>query len=91
MLAYGNATLLRSQACVDLDGLFGERLPHVLANLDRALERAKDRYYKEQDYAKFKMLFHLPGGTTGSYSRNLNRAARCPESHLHAIAATTYH
>ena len=63
---------MRSQACVDLDGLFGEHLPQVLANLDRALERAKERYYKEQDYANFKMLFHLPGGTTGSYSRNLN-------------------
>ena len=38
-------------------------------------------------YARFKMNLHFPGSTTGSYSRNLNRAARCPR--LHAIAATS--
>ena len=49
-------------------------MPHILANLDRALdtEIREDAYY-----TKFKMLMHLPGSTTGSYSRNLNKLWAC--------------
>ena len=73
--AYANESLLRRQACVDLDGVLGRaRVPHILANLDRALDTQirEDAYY-----TKFKMLVHLPGSTTGSYSRNLNKLWAC--------------
>ena len=51
----------------------------VLGHRDQATDAS---WSQPEDYVKQRFVLNLPGQTTGSYSRNLNRAAQCPRLRL---------
>jgi len=67
-----NASWLQQRNCLDVDKDFGgpKKFEKLVARLEEAVDHEK--MYIEEDYCDYKMLLHLPGGTSGSYSRNLN-------------------
>jgi len=67
-----NATWLHQSGCIDTTEVYGGKgqFKRVVWRIDEAVDQKK-RFEKE-DYARYKLLLNLPGGTSGSYSKNLN-------------------
>jgi len=67
---WSNSTALHATKCKD-----GTKYPFrgIEPGLVQRLAEAQDVSWVDPvDYARYKILAHFPGGTTGSYSRNLN-------------------
>ena len=68
-----NSTALHATKCKDSPSKYPFRGVGDLDGLIGRLSEAQDVAWVDPvDYAKYKILAHFPGGTTGSYSRNLN-------------------
>ena len=68
-----NSAYLRRHNCTL--GLFDEMRPGYLEELLGRFkngEAQEAKRFAPVDYAKYRILAHFPGGTSGSYSRNLN-------------------
>ena len=67
-----NASWLRHRGCLDVKRVFGAKgnLKNLVSRIDGAIDQV--RYSNYEDYAAHKLLLNMPGGTSGSYSRNLN-------------------
>jgi len=70
---WSNSTALHATKCKDSTAKYPFRSVQDLDGLIGRLSEAQDvSWIDPVDYAKYKILAHFPGGTTGSYSRNLN-------------------
>lgn len=67
-----NATWLHQSGCIDTTEVYGGkgRFKRVVWRIDEAVDRKK--HFEKEDYARYKLLLNLPGGTSGFYSKNLN-------------------
>ena len=70
---WSNSTALHATKCKDSSSKYPFRVINDLDGLIGRLSEAQDVSWVDPvDYARYKILAHFPGGTTGSYSRNLN-------------------
>jgi len=67
-----NATALHATKCKDGAAKYPFRIDGLDGLVQRLSEAQDVSWVDPVDYARYKILAHFPGGTTGSYSRNLN-------------------